>query len=211
MKRIFDVEEVDSLTCISSLNLLNLRHHVAAAAAACAAFKLPKTANAMTGETEYEICIRKSAYHVFAAATDRSVLTINNFAIPNFSSSPAPFTSASAVNFKAGGPVGINIRQNHNSGSSKTQEVRVASRYMSGMLMAGQRTKRVRRMTRVGVQGREVSWESSELVFGDFIFCAATESLTPTTMIWRTAKREPRFEKVWVIVGLRWPPNCWEF
>lgn len=127
MKRIFDVEEINLLTCISSLTLLNLCNHVAAAAAACAAFKLPTTANAMTGETEYEICTCKSAHHVFAAPIN-NVLTINNFAIPNFSSSPAPFTSASAVNFSAGGPVGINIRQNHNSGSSNTQEVRVASR-----------------------------------------------------------------------------------
>lgn len=84
MKRIFDVEEVNLLTCISSLSLLNLRNHVAAAAAACAAFKLPTTANAMTGETEYEICTRKSAYHVFAAPTDGPYLRSITLQSPTF-------------------------------------------------------------------------------------------------------------------------------
>jgi hypothetical protein len=62
------------------------------------AFRDPTTAKQMIGEIAYEI--------------------VTNFAIDIFSSSSAPLTSASAVSFVAGGPVGMSIITNQRIGSS---------------------------------------------------------------------------------------------
>ena len=53
---------------------------------------------------------------------------VRNFAMLNFSLSGLPLTSASAVSFMAGGPVGISISANQSIGSSKSQLVRDAIR-----------------------------------------------------------------------------------
>jgi hypothetical protein len=72
------------------------------------AFNDPTTAKQMMGEIEYDI--------------------VTNFAIDSFSSDEAPLTSARAVSFVAGGPVGINMRTNQSIGSSVTQLVLVTTR-----------------------------------------------------------------------------------
>lgn len=49
----------------------------------------------------------------------------------NFSSSPLPFTPASAVSFIAGGPIGVNIIADRSIGSSLNQRVFAASAQIS--------------------------------------------------------------------------------
>lgn len=55
-------------------------------------------------------------------------LTHKNLAIDIFSPSLLPLTSARAVSFMAGGPVGISIMVNHSIGSTESQLVLAASR-----------------------------------------------------------------------------------
>lgn len=62
-------------------------------------------------------------------------LTVKNFAMLIFSWSDAPLTSASAVSFSAGGPVGISIMENHKIGSSERRFVLVANAHMMGIDM----------------------------------------------------------------------------
>lgn len=55
-------------------------------------------------------------------------LTLKNLAMDNFSSSLQPLTSARAVSFNAGGPVGMSIIVNQSMGSWESQLVREATR-----------------------------------------------------------------------------------
>ena len=48
-----------------------------------------------------------------------------------FSPSSLPLTSARAVRFRAGGPVGMSIMVNHSMGSAESHVVRAANRYMN--------------------------------------------------------------------------------
>ena len=52
--------------------------------------------------------------------------TVKNLAMLIFSPSLLPLTSARAVNFIAGGPVGINIIVNQSIGSLERRDVRAA-------------------------------------------------------------------------------------
>lgn len=58
----------------------------------------------------------------------KNKLTLKNLAMDNFSSSVQPLISASAVSFKAGGPVGMSIIVNQRMGSWESQLVREATR-----------------------------------------------------------------------------------
>jgi hypothetical protein len=64
-----------------------------------------------------------------------SLLTVKNLAIVIFMLSGAPVTSVRATKIMAGGPVGINIIENHSIGSLSRIRVFVAIAQMSGMLI----------------------------------------------------------------------------
>ncbi len=53
--------------------------------------------------------------------------TVKNLAIAIFSPSLLPFTSAREINFMAGGPVGMSMRQNQSMGSLESQFVLAAT------------------------------------------------------------------------------------
>ena len=77
------------------------------------AFKLPTTAKDIIGLMAYEM--------------------VKNLAIASFSFSELPLTSARAVSFKAGGPVGISIIANQRIGSSERSDVLAAIKYMTAI------------------------------------------------------------------------------
>jgi hypothetical protein len=107
-----------------------------------------------------------------------------------------------AINFIAGGPVGINIIVNHNHeiGSSLSRSVLVASSQMNSMLMIGHKMNPTKTMNDVA------SMETCPECSPRFSFLNE-DRVTPTTATCREAKRSPRLDMEVVCHAFRIPPS----